>query len=157
LIVFTPKSMLRRKEAASAVADFTTGTFAEMIPDPAVPANTVRRVLMCSGKFYWDLVARRAELEKPGYAIVRLEQLYPLSGDAVAAALTGIPADAEVVWCQEEPANQGPWPHLAGALPGLLGGRPLRAVTRPAAASPATGSRAAHTQEAATLLAEAFE
>jgi hypothetical protein len=138
------------------VADFTTGTFAGVIPDGGVDPRSVTRVLLCSGKLYWDLAARRAELGEARYSIVRVEQLYPLDGAAVEAALRGVPGDAEVVWCQEEPENQGAWRHMARCLPPHLGGRRLRVVSRPEAASPATGSRAAHIEESAVLMAAAF-
>jgi 2-oxoglutarate dehydrogenase E1 component len=156
LIVFTPKSMLRRSEAVSDVADFTDGTFAEVIGDSTVDKSAVRRVLLCSGKVYWDLVAKRAELGQAQIAIVRLEQLYPLNHEALAAELGGMPADAELVWCQEEPANQGAWQSLAPQLQQLAPNRPIGLVARPPAASPATGSHATHQQEAQTLLKTAF-
>jgi 2-oxoglutarate dehydrogenase E1 component len=156
LVEFTPKSMLRRKEAASAVEDFTSGTFREIIADPAVDPGRVDRVVLCSGKFYWDLLARRDQLADAGAAIVRVEQLYPLSGDAIAEALDGIGPRAEVVWAQEEPENQGAWRFMARRLPDFLGGRTLRGLTRAEAASPATGSHAAHTEEQRALIAAVF-
>jgi 2-oxoglutarate dehydrogenase E1 component len=156
LVVLTPKSMLRHPDAVSPVEDFTTGTFVEVIPDPSIAPRKVRRVLMCSGKLYWALAARRGELAQTRDAIVRIEQLYPLSGEGIASALEGIPPSAEVVWCQEEPENQGARYYLERTLPGMLGGRTLRSVSLPAAASPATGSRKAHVQESSALLDAAF-
>ncbi|HVN12318.1 MAG TPA: multifunctional oxoglutarate decarboxylase/oxoglutarate dehydrogenase thiamine pyrophosphate-binding subunit/dihydrolipoyllysine-residue succinyltransferase subunit [Kineosporiaceae bacterium] len=157
LVVFTPKSMLRLKAAASAVEDFTSGTFRTVIPeaenlDPA----EVDRVLMCSGKVYYDLVAERARRGDRRTAIVRLEQLYPLHTIAVNQAVGTFP-HAQVVWVQEEPANQGPWPFIALNLPEHLGGRPLVRVSRPASASPAAGSSKKHAAEQATLLRQSFE
>jgi 2-oxoglutarate dehydrogenase E1 component len=157
LIVFTPKSMLRHPQAVSAVEDFTTGTFAEVLPDPTIGHGDTRRILLTSGKFYWDLATRRAELGDETTGIVRVEQLYPLDGDAIQAALADAPKDATVIWCQEEPENQGAWRHMAHCLPQFLGGRPLSGISRPAAASSATGSRAAHVAESTALLDAAFD
>jgi 2-oxoglutarate dehydrogenase E1 component len=161
LVVFTPKSMLRLKAAASAVEDFTTGTFRTVIPD--VPTEQGRldprqvdRVLMCSGKVYYDLVAERAKREDTRTAVVRFEQLYPLDAGAVLQAIAPFP-DAQLVWVQEEPANQGPWPFIALNLPEHLGGRPLLRVSRPASASPAAGSSKKHQAEQATLVAQSFD
>ena len=162
LIVFTPKSMLRLKAAASAVEDFTTGHFRPVIPDPwptggtTVDPHRVDRVLLCSGKVYYDLVTERTRRGDTRTAVVRVEQLYPLDEDALHAAVDGYPG-AELVWVQEEPANQGPWPSIALRLPGHLGGRPLRRVSRSASASPATGSSRIHQAEQATLIAQAFD
>jgi len=161
LIVFTPKSMLRLKAAASGVEDFTGGTFRTVIgerpvsdggPDPAA----VDRVLMCSGKVYWDLVAERAKRNDTRTAIIRFEQLYPLDAGAVLDVLDRFP-QAQLVWVQEEPANQGPWPFIALNLPEHLGGRPLLRVSRPSSASPAAGSSKKHQAEQATLVAQSFD
>ncbi|MDR1293553.1 MAG: multifunctional oxoglutarate decarboxylase/oxoglutarate dehydrogenase thiamine pyrophosphate-binding subunit/dihydrolipoyllysine-residue succinyltransferase subunit [Bifidobacteriaceae bacterium] len=156
LVVFTPKSMLRRGEAHSQVADLTSGTFTEVIKDSTVTPADVTRVLVCSGKVYWDLMAKRAALGDGHTGIVRVEQLYPLHAPALTAALEGVPTDADVVWCQEEPENQGAWRHMSHVLPHVAGGRLVRGITRPEAASPATGSHATHVQEAAALLDAAF-
>ncbi|HET9657434.1 MAG TPA: multifunctional oxoglutarate decarboxylase/oxoglutarate dehydrogenase thiamine pyrophosphate-binding subunit/dihydrolipoyllysine-residue succinyltransferase subunit, partial [Kineosporiaceae bacterium] len=157
LVVFTPKSMLRLKAAASAVEDFTTGHFRTVIPDLAVTdPRHVDRVLLCSGKVYWDLLAERDRRKDGRTAIVRLEQLYPLDATSVLDAVDPFGA-AQLVWVQEEPANQGPWPFVALNLPEHLGGRPLLRVSRPASASPATGSSKKHAAEQATLVAQAFD
>jgi 2-oxoglutarate dehydrogenase E1 component len=118
----------------------------------------VRRVLLCSGKVYWDLLAERAKRADSGgaqVAIVRVERLAPLPGPELAEAVGDYPA-AELVWVQEEPANQGPWPFMALNLPEFLGGRPLRSVSRPAAASPAAGSHKKHDLEQRALVERAF-
>ncbi|WP_449385529.1 multifunctional oxoglutarate decarboxylase/oxoglutarate dehydrogenase thiamine pyrophosphate-binding subunit/dihydrolipoyllysine-residue succinyltransferase subunit [Cellulomonas soli] len=156
LVVFTPKSMLRLKAATSAVEDFTTGTFRPVIGDPvaAARAQGVDRVLMCSGKIYWDLVAQRDKLADERTAIVRVEQLYPLEGEALREAVDAF-GDAEVVWVQDEPANQGPWTYLSLHGPQILG-RPVRVVSRPESASPAAGSARKHQGEQADILAAAF-
>jgi 2-oxoglutarate dehydrogenase E1 component len=157
LIVFTPKSMLRLKTAASAVEDFTTGGFRTVIPEGgSVRTSDVDRVLLCAGKVYWDLLAERTRRDDPRTAIVRLEQLYPLDAGAVLDAVDRFP-HAQLVWVQEEPANQGPWPFIALNLPEHLGGRPLLRVSRPASASPAAGSSKKHQAEQATLVAQSFD
>ena len=154
LIVFTPKSMLRLKAAASAVDDFTTGTFLPVIPDRE-QLGPVDRVLLCSGRIYHDLVAERRKRADTSTAIVRLEQLYPLDVPGILAAVDPF-GSAQLVWVQDEPANQGPWPSIALSLPQDLGGRPLLRVSRPASASPATGSAKKHQAEQAALIAQAF-
>jgi 2-oxoglutarate dehydrogenase E1 component len=159
LIVFTPKSGLRRKEAVSSIEDFTTGTFEPVLTDPVAPNSRARRVLLCSGRLYWDLVARRDQLDGPAReatGIVRLEQLYPLTEAMIATILDGLAPEAELVWVQDEPVNQGAWSFLLRKATPMLGGRPLRVVARPEAASPATGSHAAHAVEQAALLDQAF-
>jgi 2-oxoglutarate dehydrogenase E1 component len=157
LVVFTPKSMLRLKAGASQVADFTSGTFRPVIGDDAAAASAGRvdRVLLCSGKVYWDLVAQREKLGDERTAIVRLEQLYPLDHEGIRGALA--PFDgAELVWVQDEPRNQGPWGFMSLTLPQLVGA-PVRAVSRPASASTAAGSAKVHQAEQADLLRAAFE
>ncbi|MCZ4325740.1 multifunctional oxoglutarate decarboxylase/oxoglutarate dehydrogenase thiamine pyrophosphate-binding subunit/dihydrolipoyllysine-residue succinyltransferase subunit [Brachybacterium paraconglomeratum] len=155
LIVFTPKSMLRNKAAVSAVEDFTSGTFEPVLPDTTVDRAGVRRVLLASGKVYWDLVARREKLDATDTAIVRVEQLYPLPEAQLRTALDAYP-DAPLVWVQEEPQNQGAWSFMAMNF-AVEVGRTLRVVARPASASPATGSTSAHKAEQEDLLTRAFE
>ncbi|WP_228374253.1 multifunctional oxoglutarate decarboxylase/oxoglutarate dehydrogenase thiamine pyrophosphate-binding subunit/dihydrolipoyllysine-residue succinyltransferase subunit [Demequina phytophila] len=154
LIVFTPKSMLRLRAAQSAVEDFTTGTFREVIGDDAVDPGGVDRVLLCAGKVYYDLVAERERTGDTATAIVRLEQLYPLAHDAIREALA--PFDgAELVWVQEEPQNQGAWSRMSLSLPQVVG-TTLGVVSRPASASPASGLASRHAAEQAELVARAF-
>ncbi len=160
LIVFTPKSMLRLKAAASAAEDLTSGSFRPVIPETVgdIEASGVRRVLLCSGKVYYDLLAeraKRADGDGGQVAILRLEQLAPLPGAEVADAVAAYP-DAELVWVQEEPANQGPWPFVALNLPAHLGGRALMCVSRAASASPAAGSHKKHDAEQRELVQRAF-
>ncbi|WP_460447119.1 multifunctional oxoglutarate decarboxylase/oxoglutarate dehydrogenase thiamine pyrophosphate-binding subunit/dihydrolipoyllysine-residue succinyltransferase subunit, partial [Angustibacter aerolatus] len=156
LVVCTPKSMLRLKAAVSAPEDFTTGEFRTVIPDESVDAAQVDRVVMCSGKITWDLLAERERRGDTRTAIVRVEQLAPLPVDAILAELARYP-QAQVVFAQQEPANMGPWPHMALHLPEHLGGRPLHRASRPASASPAAGSTKKHEQEQRDLLAQAFD
>lgn len=156
LVVFTPKSMLRLKSASSDVQDFTSGTFRTVIGDElaSAKADQVTRVLLCSGKVYWDLLAHRVKTGDEQTAIVRLEQLYPLDSESVRAAVA--PFDgAELVWVQDEPRNQGPWTFLSMHLPQLLG-RTLRVVSRKESASPAAGSAKKHQAQQATLVETAF-
>jgi 2-oxoglutarate decarboxylase len=152
LIVFTPKSMLRLKAATSSVADFTSGPFQPVIGDQSgADRSAVRRVLLCSGKVYWDLADRRREIEAAAVAIVRVEQLYPLPAEQIAAELASYPNAQEVVWVQEEPANMGPWPYIALHLPGVLG-RAVSLVSRPPSSAPAAGSAKAHHAEMEALI-----
>ncbi|HEV7209954.1 MAG TPA: multifunctional oxoglutarate decarboxylase/oxoglutarate dehydrogenase thiamine pyrophosphate-binding subunit/dihydrolipoyllysine-residue succinyltransferase subunit [Mycobacteriales bacterium] len=155
LVVFTPKSMLRLKAAASAPADLTAGGFREVIPDASVtdPAQ-IRRVLLCTGKVYYDLAAARDKAERDDVAILRVEQLYPTPEDQIISLVEGFEKASDVVWVQEEPANQGPWGHVALALHARLG---LRRVSRRAAASPATGSPSRSEAEQRALVAEALD
>ena len=148
--------MLRLKAAASDVADFTSGTFRTAIGDDAAAtrAGEVDRVVLCSGKVYWDLLAHRTEIGDERTAIVRLEQLYPLDGDTLAEVLAPY-GDTELVWVQDEPENQGPWTHVSMHLPQVVG-RPVRVVSRMASASPASGRAKQHQAEQAALLDAAF-
>jgi 2-oxoglutarate dehydrogenase E1 component len=157
LIVFTPKSMLRHKAAVSAAADFTERGFVPVIGDPSV-AEGARRVLITSGKVHYDLAAHRAKAEKNDVALLRLEQLYPLPQDELRAVFASYASTADIVWVQEEPANQGAWPFMALHLPELLGpAQTLRRVSRKASASPASGSAKVHEAEQQALVASAFE
>ncbi len=156
LVVFTPKSMLRLKAAASAVEEFTHGLFRPVIGDTTVNPASVRRILVCSGKIYWDLVARRDKQGIADTAIVRAERLYPLPAAELLQAIADYPATAELRWVQEEPANQGAWPFMALNLPAELGGRPLTCVSRPASSSPAVGSAKRHEVEQHRVVEEAF-
>ncbi len=153
LIVFEPKSMLRLKAAGSGLADFTSGTFQTLIPDNTVSNAT--RVIFTSGKLYWDLIAEREKRGENSTAIVRIEQLYPLPLTQIAEQAAKYP-NATLLWVQDEPANQGPWPFVALNTQEALSGRTLRPVSRRATASPATGSHHLHEEEQKALLEEAF-
>ncbi len=160
LIVFTPKSMLRLKAAASSVQDFTTGTFQPVIPDPtAREASAVTRVLLASGKVIHDLEAERTKRGDGTTAILRVEQLAPLPASEIAAALGDYPG-ADIMWVQDEPANQGAWPFMAMNLPQALADlgetRALMVASRAPSASPATGSSKKHALQQAELIARAF-
>lgn len=162
LILISPKQMLRLKVAVSPVEDFISGGMQTVIgeTDPevlaAAAANKVDRVLLCSGRIYWDLLAHRQHAEDKHTAIVRLEQLYPLDEPALLEALAPF-AGAELVWVQDEPRNQGAWPWLALHLPAsITAGRLPRVVARPEAAAPAVGTSAAHVAQQKLILNEAF-
>ena len=155
LVVFTPKSMLRLKAAASNVEDFTTGTFRPVIADSTADPALVKRVLLCAGKVYHDLVAQRDKSGDTATAIIRLEQLYPLDADQLSEALAPY-SDAEVVWVQEEPLNQGAWSRMSLALPRMVGST-VSVVARAAAASPASGLASVHHEEQVELVTRAFD
>jgi 2-oxoglutarate dehydrogenase E1 component len=155
LVVFTPKSLLRHPLAVSPLEELTDGGFQRVIPSKADPAK-VKRILLCSGKVYYDLAEGRKARSRDDVAIVRLEQLYPLN-DAIVKALAPYKDGTPLVWVQEEPRNMGAWYFLNARKAEILGGRhPLSLVSRPESASPATGSHAAHELEQKMLLDEAF-
>ncbi len=161
LVVFTPKQLLRLKAATSNPEDFTEGTFRPVLPDHTRPdPEKVDRVVLASSRVLYDLEAERDKREDGRTAIVRVEQFYPIPGRQIAEALSHYP-DAEVLWVQDEPLNQGAWPFMALNLPQALASygeeRPLRVVSRPAAASPATGSSRKHKAELADILSATFD
>ncbi|HVV13133.1 multifunctional oxoglutarate decarboxylase/oxoglutarate dehydrogenase thiamine pyrophosphate-binding subunit/dihydrolipoyllysine-residue succinyltransferase subunit [Amycolatopsis sp.] len=160
MVVFTPKSMLRNKAATSAVEDFTGQTkFMSVIDDKDIDPGKVRKVLLTSGKLYWELVAERTKREADDVAIVRIEQYYPLPIKKLRAALERYTGATEVAWVQEEPENQGGWPffglHLPRKFPELLSG--LQVVARRPMAAPSAGSSKVHEVEQKALIAKAFE
>ena len=159
LVVVTPKSMLRLKAAVSAPGDFTTGRWQPVMDDPDRPdAAGVRRVVLCSGKVFYDLLAGRRKAGLTDVALVRMEQLYPLPAEELEDALARYTAATELVWAQEEPANQGGWPHVALSLPEHLPERlALRRVSRRHAASPAAGSSKVHEAEQTALVQSALQ
>ncbi|MDQ4490515.1 multifunctional oxoglutarate decarboxylase/oxoglutarate dehydrogenase thiamine pyrophosphate-binding subunit/dihydrolipoyllysine-residue succinyltransferase subunit [Sinomonas sp. ASV486] len=155
LIVFTPKQLLRLKAAASSVEDFTQGTFRPVIGEhEQFDASTVDRVVLVSGRLYYDLLAARTKAKDVKTALVRVEQLYPLPEAEIKAELAKYP-NAEVVWAQDEPANQGPWPYMAVALAPTLEQR-LRLISRAASAATSAGSMKRHTAEGNGLVHEVF-
>ncbi len=162
LVVFTPKSLLRAKVAVSPVSDFTDQVFRPVLPDPGVggkplDGSAVRRVLLCSGKVAYDLMAQRESEGSADVAVVRVEQLYPLPAEQIVQALEQYPNATDVVWVQEEAANMGAWQFMAVNLPEHLPqGRTLRRVSRRASASPAVGSAKVHDVEQRQLVAEAL-
>ena len=160
LVVFTPKSMLRLKAAVSQVDDFTSGVFAPVLDDPLAPApESVKRLLLCSGKISYELNATRQKHNVSDTAIIRVEQLYPVPVAQLGEILTRYPNATDVRWVQEEPANQGAWPYFGLALPELLPDRlgNIRRVSRRAMAAPSAGSSKVHEVEQAELLFNAFD
>ena len=159
LIVFEPKSMLRLKAAASGLKDFTSGKFRSFIPDDKVTNAT--RLIFTSGKVYYDLIAERDKLGEHSTAIARVERLYPLPIEDIIAEAKKHP-NATLLWVQDEPANQGPWPFVALAVNEAfvaheeLNNRTFRRVSRRATASPATGNHHLHEEEEKALMTEAF-
>jgi 2-oxoglutarate dehydrogenase E1 component len=148
LIVMTPKSLLRHKLSVSSLEDLSLGFFQNVIPeiDDLDPAR-VSRVVFCSGKVYFDLLEERRAREARDVAIVRIEQLYPFPADEYAAILKRYPNLKDVVWCQEEPQNQGAWFQIRHRLHEPLGRLELMYCGRGPSAAPATGIPQLHTQQ----------
>ena len=155
LVIFTPKSLLRAKFASSKLEDFTTGSFRAILRDNTVAPEGVKKVLLCSGKVYYDLVAEREKTGATDTAIVRLERFYPLPFRSLPGVIDAYPNDVDVRWVQEEPANQGAWSFMALSLPSIMG-RPISVVCRPASSSPAVGSHHRHEEEQRAVVAAAF-
>ena len=167
LVIMSPKSLLRHKAAVSRLADFTDGTFRLVIDDVAaegaveagvrIDRARVRRVVLCSGKVYYDLLAARREQGRDTVAIVRVEQLYPFAHDELARVLASYPAAEQVLWVQEEPQNMGAWDFLYHRLRRLLpSGSEPHYVGREEAASPASGSFKRHQSEVMDLVNRAL-
>ena len=154
LIVMSPKSLLRHPAATSRIEEFTTGSFQEIINDPQAPKKA-SRVILCSGKVYYDLVDYRAKNKIADTAIVRVEQLYPLHRNNLSALSDTVGHAARLIWCQEEPQNMGAWSFIAPQLEEIFGRKPAYAG-RDAAASPAVGALAIHKFELTALLQDAF-
>ncbi|MFO7164070.1 MAG: multifunctional oxoglutarate decarboxylase/oxoglutarate dehydrogenase thiamine pyrophosphate-binding subunit/dihydrolipoyllysine-residue succinyltransferase subunit, partial [Mycolicibacterium hassiacum] len=154
LIVFTPKSMLRNKAAVSDIRDFTESKFRSVLEEPVYTdgdgdRNKVRRLLLCSGKLYYELAARKAKDGRDDVAIVRIEQLAPLPRRRIAETLDRYPNVEEKFWVQEEPANQGAWPTFGLTLPEVLPDyfTGLRRISRRAMSAPSSGSSKVHAVE----------
>jgi 2-oxoglutarate dehydrogenase E1 component len=166
LVVFTPKSMLRLKAAASKAEEFTTGGFRPVIGDESVDPAAVRKVVFCAGKVYYDLDAERKKRGVTDTAIIRIERLYPIPGTELQAEIAKYPNVEKYLWAQEEPANQGSWPFIALNLIDHLDlavgadippGERLRRISRPHSSSPAVGSAKRHQAEQEQLVREVFE
>lgn len=155
LILLTPKSLLRYKHCVSSIEDFTTGNFYPILDD-ALASKKADRIIFCSGKVYYDLLAHREENKIKNTAIVRLEQLYPLDKETLLAIIKKYSSAKQFVWCQEEPKNMGAWTYIFPELEKLLGEKKLMYVGRKLSSSPATGALAIHKIEQMTLIQEAF-
>jgi 2-oxoglutarate dehydrogenase E1 component len=157
LIIFTPKSLLRHKRAVSTLADMDAGTSFHRCLDDLAPCDPkkIRRLVLCTGKVYYDLLEAREKAERDDVYLLRVEQLYPFPGDIIADYAARFPALEEIVWAQEEPMNAGAWTFVAPLIEAALGKRPIYAG-RAAAAATATGLMRRHNAEQAKLIAEAL-
>jgi 2-oxoglutarate dehydrogenase E1 component len=158
LIVMTPKSLLRKKEAASPIQELANGSFQTVIPDTTtVDEKGVKRIIACSGKVYYDLATKRIEMQRNDVAIIRVEQLYPFPHKQFQEQMRRYPGATEVVWCQEEPQNQGAWYQTAHYFrENMRDDQKLYYAGRPASASPAGGYMARHNARQKALVEQAF-
>jgi 2-oxoglutarate dehydrogenase E1 component len=158
LVVMTPKSLLRSARAVSTLQELSQGAFQRIIPDTREEPHETDRIILCSGKIYYDLEQQRAKSRRDNVAILRLEQLYPLSDLELRRRLESYPAQAPVLWVQEEPENMGAWPYLRLRFgETLFDTHDFTTICREAAASPATGSARLHKQQQLRLVSEALE
>jgi 2-oxoglutarate dehydrogenase E1 component len=160
LIVMTPKSLLRNPKVYSSLRDLAEGQWQPVIDDRQAAADraAVRRIILCSGKIYVDMISDARRAERADIALVRVEQLYPLETKALSTVIAAYPNATEVVWLQEEPANAGAWESIQQRLQRLLDGTlPLRLIARPRRASPAEGSMGMHNLHQTTLIDRAYE
>ena len=164
LIIFTPKSLLRNKVCVSTLTDMSgTTSFARILGDPIITNKHVHRVILCSGKVYYDLLAERSKQTIEDIAIIRIEQLYPFPFTALSKELQKhYPKATDIVWCQEEPMNMGAWSFIDRRVESILTELDLpakrpRYIGRPASASPATGSSKRHHEEQTTLINKALQ
>ncbi|HSO05314.1 MAG TPA: multifunctional oxoglutarate decarboxylase/oxoglutarate dehydrogenase thiamine pyrophosphate-binding subunit/dihydrolipoyllysine-residue succinyltransferase subunit, partial [Candidatus Limnocylindrales bacterium] len=160
MVVFTPKSLLRAKVSTSLTRDFTEGYFRAVLDDRGITAERIdpagiRRVLLCSGKIGYDLMAERDKRERSDVAVLRMERLYPVPHRTLIDMLDRF-GDAEIVWVQDEPENMGPWPFMNQHLPTAIM-RTVRGITRDASSSPSVGSLHRHEEEHRVLMDRAFE
>ena len=155
LIIMAPKSLLRHKSAASPVKDFTEGTFLPLMDDAFAAKKGIKRLVFCSGKVYYDLLAYRTEHKIKDTALIRIEQLYPFDDKGLEAILKGYANYKTITWCQEESKNMGGWTYIAPILEQATGS-PIRYAGRDASASPAVGALARHKKEQQDLIEDAF-
>jgi 2-oxoglutarate dehydrogenase E1 component len=158
LIVMMPKSLLRKKESSSSMEELANGKFECVLPEAEkIAAKKVKRVILCSGKVYYDIVAERAKRALDDVAVLRIEQLYPFPHEEFAAQIALYPNAKQVVWAQEEPGNQGAWHRIQHyLLRHLLPGQTLGYALRPSSASPAVGYLAKHTEQQKELVEAAL-
>ena len=158
LVIMTPKSLLRNKDATSPLSEFTKGGFQTIIPEhKELKADKVKRILVCSGKVYYDLAKKRDERGEESVAILRVEQLYPFPHKAFATELRKYPQLSEIVWCQDEPQNQGAWFFIQHNIhENMAEGQKLGYAGRPASASPAVGYAHLHVEQQKALVDAAF-
>jgi 2-oxoglutarate dehydrogenase E1 component len=157
LAMMTPKSLLRHPKAVSSLDDLTQGRFQRILPDTTVSGDTVKRILLCTGKIYYDLVEHREETKRNDVSIIRVEQLYPLRHASLDRALQAYSPGTPAFWVQEEPANMGAWNFMQIHFGQKLFERfPLEGIARPVSATPATGSAKRHKQEQTEIIQRAF-
>ena len=154
LVVMTPKSLLRHPKATSSLADFTQGAFQTVLEEGIEDRKQIKRLVLCTGKIYYDLLEERTKRKDTSTALIRLEQLYPLDAKSLKKMLSAYKEGTDIVWAQEEPANMGAASFIMPKLTALAPA--IRLASRPEAASPATGSHKAHALEQAALFAEIF-
>lgn len=153
LIIFTPKSLLRHPKCVSVINDFAQGGFKEVIEDASANVNDIQRIIFCSGKIYYELIEQKEKENYNNVAIIRLEQIFPLPITQLQAIIKKYKNANDHIWLQEEPENMGAWGFLLRAFREIN----LRLISRPASASPATGSHHAHDKEQDLILKRAFE
>ncbi|MFO1064455.1 MAG: 2-oxoglutarate dehydrogenase E1 component [Pirellulales bacterium] len=157
LVVLTPKSLLRHPAVVSPMEEFVSGGFRKILPDDRTDNSHTDRVILCSGKVYYDLIEKRKELSAGSVAILRVEQFYPLSTEEIFDALEAYPAGTDLVWLQEEPSNMGAWQFMKVHHGDALAAKyKFRRISRVESASPSTGSSSSHKLEQADLLEAAF-
>ncbi|MGI9466168.1 MAG: 2-oxoglutarate dehydrogenase E1 component [Rubripirellula sp.] len=157
LVILSPKSLLRHPRVISSLSDLTDGTFQKVLPDEQLSLNNADRLILCTGKVYYDLIEAREEKELSNVAIMRIEQLYPLGVNELLASIHEFPEGKHVYWVQEEPTNMGAWPYIKQTFSDDLSEKyRLKRVSRVESASPSTGSMAAHKLEQAELIDEAL-
>jgi 2-oxoglutarate dehydrogenase E1 component len=160
LVVISPKSLLRNPLVTSSVSDLTEGEFKRVIDDTLNNTSKVKRVIMCSGKVYYDLLEKREENDIDNIALIRIEQLYSFPYDDLEAVLKNYGNANEYIWCQEEPANQGAWfshrHRLQRVLDRLKNKNEIKLISRPAAAAPAVGLMKLHLKQQKELVRTAL-
>ena len=156
LVIVTPKGLLRLKEATSPLADLGDRWLPAVIDDPVPTSRTSRRLVLCSGKVYYDIVGHEACRDAPAVAVSRVEQLYPFPAATVTSLVASYPSLEQVIWAQEEPQNMGPWRSIRHRLEESAGDLPLRYVGRPWRASPSEGYPTAHLIEQNRIVREAL-
>jgi 2-oxoglutarate dehydrogenase E1 component len=158
LVIMTPKSLLRHPKVVSSLEDCSEGSFQRILPDTlSRPASQVRRVILCTGKIYYDLAEHREQAKRDDTAIIRLEQLYPLRRELLESVLASYSNGTPVYWVQEEPGNMGAWIFMRIQFGEKLFGRwPFSGITRPPSASPAAGSHRRHKLEQSEIIGRAF-
>jgi 2-oxoglutarate dehydrogenase E1 component len=156
LVVVTPKGLLRLKDAASTLADLAEGSFRPVIDDPRTDKDAVRRLVLCSGKMYYDVAGHEMRAQAGSIAVARIEQLYPFPTEEARELVSSYPSLDEVIWVQEEPQNMGPWRSIRHRLEEATGDLPVRFVGRPWRASPSEGYPTAHLIEQNRIVHDAL-